>query len=184
MKNESLVLSTAEPIKDGGRRWNFIFYISVIIMLVLFIVMGTNFLGWIFAIGLGCIAGWLIKNKIAETHAQMLRNTKFAIQNKIEYSQLINELIPRLTPLGALIEKSSNENGCPVISYQGAMYDIIYNEDNTFCVWWRQNLAKAFLSVDYIKIYRKEVAAMGIIAYHIQQICTLPNDESIKQDSN
>lgn len=144
MKNEALVLSTAEPINDGGRRWNFIYYISVIIMLVLFIVMGTNFLGWIFAIGLGCIAGWLIKNKIAETHAQMLRNTKFAIQNKIEYSQLINELIPRLTPLGALIEKSSNENGCPVISYQGAMYDIIYNEDNTFCVWWRQNLAKAF----------------------------------------
>lgn len=64
------------------------------------------------------------------------------------------------------------------------MYDIIYNKDDTFCVWWRQNLARAFLSADYIKIYRKEVAAMGIIAYHTQQICALSNDESIKQDNN
>lgn len=182
MKNEALVLSTAEPINDGGRRWNFIYYVSVIAILLIFISMGANFTGWIFAIALGCVVGWLIKNKVAEIHAQMLRNTKFAVQNKVEYSQLIHELIPRLTPLGALIEKSSNENGCPIISYQDALYDITYNEDNTFCVWWRQNLARAFFSADYIKIYRKEVVAMGIIAYHIQQICALPNDESIKQN--
>lgn len=55
MKNEALVLSTAEPINDGGRRWNFIYYISVITMLVVFIAMGTNFIGWIFAIGLGAL---------------------------------------------------------------------------------------------------------------------------------
>lgn len=171
MKKEAMVLTTSEPINDGGRRWNFIYYISAILMLVLFIAMGSNFAGWIFAIGLGCAIGWLIKNKVAETHAQMLRNTKFAVQNKIPYSQLIHELIPRLTPLGALVEKSSNENGCPVIEYQGAMYDITYNDDDTFCIWWRQNLARAFFSVDYIKIYRREVAAMGIIGYHIQQIC-------------
>lgn len=171
MKKEAMVLATSEPINDGGRRWNFIYYISSILMLVLFIAMGSNFAGWIFAIGLGSAIGWLIKNKVAETHAQMLRNTKFAVQNKIPYSQLIHQLIPRLTPLGALVEKSSNENGSPVIEYQGAIYDITYNDDDTFCIWWRQNLARAFFSVDYIKIYRREVAAMGIIGYHIQQIC-------------
>lgn len=170
-EGEKLILSSTEPINDGGRRWNFIYYISVIVMLIVFIAIGSNFLGRIFAIFLGLIVGWLIKNKVAEVHTQTLRHTKFAVTNKIEYSQLIHELIPRLTPLGALVEKSSNENGMPIIEYQGAYYDIFWNEDDSFCIWWRQNLAKAFFSVDYIKIYRKEVAAMGIIGYHVQQIC-------------
>ena len=168
-KEEKLQLDSAGPINDGGRRWNFIYYISAITMLVLFIAMGSNLLGWIFGIALGCVIGWLIKNKVAETHAKMLRYTKFVVQNKIPYSQLIHELIPRLTPLGALVEKSLD--GKPVIDYQGAMYDVRYNEDDTFCIWWRQNLVRAFFSVDYIKIYRREVMAMGIIGYHIQQIC-------------
>lgn len=178
---EKIKLSSTEPINDGGRRWNYIYYISAVVMLIIFIAMGSNFAGWIFAIILGLAVGWLIKNKVAETDAKNLRNKRFAVTNKIEYSELIHELIPRLTPLGALVEKSSNENGNPIIEYQGAYYDILWNEDNSFCIWWRQNLVRAFFSVDYIKIYRREVAAMGIIGYHIQQICESA-DTQIKKE--
>lgn len=176
---EKIILSSSEPINDGGRRWNYIYYISAAVMLVFFIAMGANLAGWIFAVILGLAVGWLIKNKIAETHAKCLRSKKFLVSNKIEYSKLIHELIPILTPLGALVEKSSDENGNPIIEYQGAFYDIFWNEDDSFCIWWRQNIVRAFFSIDYIKIYRKEVAAMGIIGYHIQQICD--NTESQKE---
>lgn len=170
-KGEALILTTSEPINDGGRSWNFIYYVSAIIMLIVFIYVKANFTGYFVAILLGCAIGWLIKNELAKVYVKRMRDKKFLIQNKIPYSELIHELIPRLTPLGALVEKSSNEKGFPIIEYQGATYDIMYNDDDTFCIWWRQTLAKAFLTGDYIKVYRKEVAAMGIIGYHIQQIC-------------
>lgn len=170
-KEKALVLSSAEPINDGGRKYNVIYYVSIIACSILFLAMGSNLLGIVFGAILGLIVGWLIKNKLLETMAVSLRTTKFMISNKVPYSELINRLIPVLTPLGAKIEKSSDVDGKPVISFQGAMYDIGYNDDNTFYIWWRQNLAKAFLTVDYISIYRKEVAAMGIIGYHIQQVC-------------
>lgn len=170
-KEKALVLSSAEPINDGGRKYNVIYYVSIIACSILFLAMGSNVLGIVFGAILGLIVGWLIKNKLLETMAISLRTTKFMISNKVPYSELINRLIPVLTPLGAMIEKSSDVDGKPVISFQGAMYDIGYNDDNTFYIWWRQNLAKAFLTVDYISIYRKEVAAMGIIGYHIQQVC-------------
>lgn len=165
------MLTSAEPINDGGRKYNVIYYVSIAACSILFLAMGSNLLGIVFGAVLGLIVGWLIKNKLLETMAVSLRTTKFMISNKVPYAELINRLIPVLTPLGAMIEKSSDVEGKPVISFQGAMYDVGYNEDNTFYIWWRQNLAKAFLTVDYISIYRKEVAAMGIIGYHIQQVC-------------
>ena len=170
-KEKALVLSSAEPINDGGRKYNAIYYVSMIACAILFLAMGSNLLGIVFGAILGLVVGWLIKNKLLEAMTVSLRTTKFKISNKVPYAELINRLIPVLTPLGAMVEKSSDVNGNPVISFQGAMYDIGYNDDNTFYIWWRQNIAKAFLSVDYIKIYRKEVAAMGIIGYHIQQVC-------------
>lgn len=128
-------------------------------------------LGIVFAAALGIVIGWLIKNKILEVSIVKLRKMRFKVDNKIGYSELINELVPILTPLGMVIEKSADEDGCPIVSYQSAMYDIRYNDDSTFCVWWRKNLLKAIFMVDNIGAYRKAVVAMGIIAYHVQQIC-------------
>lgn len=52
------------------------------------------------------------------------------------------------------------------------MYDVIFNEDNSFTVYWHQSALKAFLSQGYyISIYKKAVVAMGIIAYHVQKAC-------------
>lgn len=181
MKEKALILTTAEPINDGGRRWNFIYYICTIIMVILAIGLKADFTACVLFGGFGCVLGWLVKNSVAETNTKLLRKTKFAVENKISYSQLIHELIPRLTPMGALVEKSSNEIGYPIIEFQGSIYDVTYNEDDTFCIWWRQNLAKAFLGFNHIKVYKREVAAMGIIGYHVQQICTA-NCKDIDQD--
>lgn len=179
---EKLMLSSAEPINDGGRRWNKIYYISAIAMFVLFIASGLGFGGGIFGIFFGLVVGWFIKNLVARYNVINSRNLKFAVNNKIEYAQLIHELIPRLTPLGALVEK--NKNGIPIVEYQGSFYDIYYNKDDSFCIWWRQNIARAFFSVNYIKIYRREVAAMGIIGYHVQQICASYDNKSGNEVAN
>ena len=116
------------------------------------------------------IVCWLLN-----TISTSLRYKEFQIQNKIPYPDLITELIPVLLPLGMMIEKSSDKGGSPVISYQGVIYDVTYDETkDVFTIWWRVNVARAFLKVDYIGRYRKIVAAMGIIGYHVQQICNRP----------
>ena len=43
-------------------------------------------------------------------------------------------------------------------------------EDGTFVIWWRMSVAKAFLSTRHYPIYKNAIAAMGIIAYEVQQV--------------
>lgn len=180
-EKQPLVLNSAEPITDGGRKYNIIYIISILIFLVLFIAVGANFLGVTVGIVMGLCVGWVIKNAILNAISSPLRTIKFQVKNKIPYSELINRLIPVLTPLGMMIEKSADENGFPVITYQGIMYDITYegNED-VFTIWWRKNVAKAYFTFDSIKTYRKIVIAMGIIGYNMQQICNEPFVENVK----
>ena len=49
-------------------------------------------------------------------------------------------------------------------------YDINLEEDGTFVIWWRMSVAKAFLSTRHYPIYKNSIAAMGIIAYEVQQV--------------
>jgi len=167
---EPIVLSSAEPINDGGRNLNKIYTVSVIICSVIGAISGGGF-GGIFCLAIvGLILGWAIKNRVCETLILTARLKRFHLDKEVPYSELINQLIPIMSPLGAMIEKS--EEGSPVISYQGEIYDVRYNDDNTFKIWWRRNVVKAVLMVDNITAYRKESVAMGIIGYHVQRICS------------
>ena len=49
-------------------------------------------------------------------------------------------------------------------------YDVNLEEDGTFVIWWRMSVAKAFLSTRHYPIYKNAIAAMGIIAYEVQQV--------------
>lgn len=173
-KNEApLVLTSTEPINDGGRKYNFIYLVCALILGIAFI--SGGFLGVGFGIVLGLCLGWLVKNRLMDMISTSLRYKEFQIKNKVPYSELIAKLIPVLLPLGMMIEKSSDKDGRPVISYQGVIYDVTYDETkDVFTIWWRVNVARAFLKVDCIGRYRKIVAAMGIIGYHVQQICNRP----------
>lgn len=170
-QNKPLTLVSAEPINDGGRKYNIVYYVCGGLMGIVFLFNGGIGAG-IFGILLGLIVGWLIKNKILDIKSTSLRYVQFKVENKMEYTQLINQLISVLTPLGMTIERNNEAGGIPVILYQGIIYDIRYDENApVFTIWWRVNVARAFFGVDYIKRYRKIAVAMGIIGYHIQHIC-------------
>ena len=168
--NEPLVLTSAEPINDGGRKYNIIYWICAIGLGITFLCM-AGLPACLFGILLGLCVGWLIKNKILNTVDIMLRHIPFSIKNKDEYSELINRLLPVLAPYNMMIEKSAEKGGSPVITYQGIMYDVFYNDDDTFTIWWRKSIGKALLEFDSIGKYRKISCAMGIIGYNIQKVC-------------
>lgn len=173
MKNvQPMVLTLPEPINDGGRKYNWIYLVSGGVIGVWALTqMGFN--GFVFGVLLGLCVGWLIKNEVLYFVCRDLRTIEFQVKNKIPYEQMIAGLIPVLTPLGMTIEKSSDKGGSPVILYQGIIYDVSYEDNkNTFTIWWRLNVARAFFNVDRIKKYRKIVIAMGIIGYHVQTLCS------------
>ena len=190
---EPLILTSAEPINDGGRKYNLIYWICAIGLGITFLCM-AGLPACLFGILLGLCVGWLIKNKILNTIDIKLRRIPFAIKNKVEYSELINRLLPVLAPYNMMIEKSAEKGGFPVITYQGIIYDVFYNDDDTFTIWWRKSIGKALLEFDSIGKYRKVSCAMGIIGYNIQKVCdgnpsevntstTATVNETVKEES-
>ena len=96
---------------------------------------------------------------------------KFAMGHPVEKTLMFQRLVEKLTPMGMVVELHTD--GTPVITYQSLIYEISLNEDQTFTIWWRKSLVRAFFSIDLFTIipnYRKAVVAMGIIAYYIQQL--------------
>ena len=172
MKKENVVLPSSEPVTDGGRAYNIIYVFGDIIgFLAAFIAAGFNFGIGILGLGAGALFSWWIKGIICEIKCGHLREMTFACVAKMPYTQLIQGMQPSLIPLGMVIEKGTDGN--PVITYKGFIYDVSYCEENTFNIWWRKSVARAFLSVrSYIYYYRMASIAYGIIAYHVQQLCS------------
>lgn len=168
-KPEPRILNSAEPLDDGGRRYNKLYFIIAGILGLL--LTGGGIPGIALGVSIGLLIALGIKNSILHDKQWKLRKLEFAINNKMPYPLLINKLIPVLSPLGMTVEKSSDTDGYPIITYQGMIYDIKYDENNNvFTIWWRMNLAKALFTNNSIKTYRKIVVAMGIIGYNVQQI--------------
>lgn len=178
MEKKNVVLSSAEPITDGGRSYNIVYAFGCIIgFLIVFIATKFNIGMGLIGLGAGALLWWGIKQIICEFKCSYLREMTFACSSKIPYAKLIQGLQPLLIPMGMVIEKGKEGN--PVITYQRFIYDVYYNEENTFTVWWRKSVAGAFLSVrSYIYYYRMASIAYGLIAYHVQQLCTNYSSES------
>lgn len=169
---KNLVLDSSAPLDDGGRKLNIIYYVCGIL---------SGFCGFMYAksdsllsgvillILLGLACGWIIKNAILYVLIDKFRKYTFKIDNKIPYNQLITQLNDALASYQMLIE--AGKNGAPVINYKDLIYDIYYNDDDTFTIWWRLNIARALFNFDRISKYRKVSATCGILAYTIQKIC-------------
>lgn len=169
---EPLRLTSPAPITDGGRRYNKLYKVLAPIGAVLFVFIGGLHLGSIFVGALfGIIIAWVLKEAMLNGAWKALRKQPFALDNKVPYDKLIEKLIPALTPLGMIIEK--NTSGEPTITYKKMIYDVTYGEDNTFTIWWRKSPLRAFFEIRTdTSNYRETVVAMGIIGYHVQQICS------------
>lgn len=184
MQKNNIILSSTEPITDGGRKYNWIYAAGAVIGFILGIYLGNVGAGILFAV-CGMVVALGIKNMICKQMDNVLRKMTFTCYQRLPYEQLIQRLQPSLLPLGMTIERG--KGGEPVISYKGLIYDVKYEQDNTFTIWWRQSVINALITRnEYISVYRKASVAYGIIAYHIQQICNGQSDtnqkNSIKTD--
>ena len=67
-----LVLTSPEPINDGGRKYNWIYLVSAGIFLILFICMGANLAGVFLGALTDLCVGWLVKNKVLDISSHKL----------------------------------------------------------------------------------------------------------------
>ena len=169
-KKEPVYVSSPAPIDDGGRKYNVITLAAVAIGAVLGLAFGGPG-GLAICTLMGAMLGYITEATIVKVKWYGLREMKFGMGRPVEKAVLFQRLVQGLTPMGMTVEM--NTDGTPVINYQTLIYEINLNEDQTFTIWWRKSLARAFFSIDILTVipnYRKAVVAMGIIAYHIQQI--------------
>lgn len=163
-----IVLTSSAPVADGGRSFNFLYLIGVILGVVLGIALELDGGGIALVVLLFLFLTWVIKNFVCYFPLMSLRNWTFHCDRKLPYDQLIEALQPVLLPLGMTIEKS--KEGAPVITYRHMIYDIRYESDHTFSIWWRKSLAGALLlsNLDTSR-YRKACVAYGLIGHAVQQ---------------
>ena len=169
-------LTTSAPINDGGRSLNYLYVIGGVVGVIAGI--ATAGIGFIFTVPFGLFAALLIKMKILEVKAQSeLRKMRFYMNRMMPYDQLLQKLQPKLVPLGMQLEFGNDRI---TVLFKGVIYDVLYNEDGTFSIWWRLNLAQAFTKMRYITLYRKIVEAMGIIGYNIQLVSEAEEQTEVK----
>lgn len=179
-QRKNVVLASAAPIADGGRKYNSIYWISGIVFFVIGLISFKQFGGGVLLGILGLGVGWIIKTLICDSQMVNLRDFTFSCGSKPPYDDLIQSLQSVLIPLGMTIEKKSD--GAPSITYKGLIYDVVYNDDGTFSIWWRTSLATAIITGRlYIALYRKACVAYGIIAYYVQQLCKSTEEQSQQQ---
>jgi len=162
-------LNSPAPLDDGGRKYNKLYIICGIIGFIIYLFSSHIAGALIVIVGFMELIAWLIKNVILEAKGKNLRSLRFALDKAIPYEELIEKLIPQIVPLGMRIEK--DRNGCPVITYKNLIYDISYNNDYTFTIWWRKSIIRAMFTGPSITEYRNHVVAYGMIGYYIQQAC-------------
>lgn len=166
LSSNGRVLDSPAPIDDGLRRLNWLYYVAGGILLALFIfgkersIFGFLFLGAFFF-----LIAFTLKHIIAkDLLALKLPKIEFALPENIDEQQIVGKITMPLTAAGMTVEK--NSNGYPVITYHKVKYSVyIDSEKSNF----RIDSDKSFFSFSGIKLYRKVVIAMGIIAYTIQQ---------------
>ena len=166
-KHEDVVLTSSTPVADGGRSFNVIYLITALAGLVIgFVATGGG--GAVVGLFVGLILGYGIKDVACTLPLGRLRSWTFHCDREIPYDERIAKLQPQLLPLGMTIEK--NKDGSPVITYKHMIYDVRYESDQTFSIWWRKSLAGAFLTSNMdTSRYRKACVAYGIIGYFVQQ---------------
>lgn len=167
---EPLRLASMVPLDDGGRKYNIIYFIAVAIGVIAGICIHNGIEGILGTNCLTLLVAFAIKDSILDIKWKGLRKKKFLLENRMPYDALIHHLIEQLVPLGFQVEKGNNGN--PVLSHKKMIYDIDYDKDDTFTIYWRKSVANALFDFRTpIYHYRITVADMGIIGYTVQQIC-------------
>lgn len=179
---EPLKLASMAPLDDGGRKYNIIYVIALVIGIIAGICTHNGVEGILGANFLALLVAFAVKDSILDIKWKRLRKQKFLLQNRVPYDTLIHHLIEKLSPLGFQVEKGVDGN--PILSYKKMIYDIGYDDGGTFTIYWRKSVANAFFDFRTpIYHYRITVADMGIIGYTVQQICCSNIDGNVQQNT-
>lgn len=189
MNNESIVLQSAAPLDDGETGSSKICIIcggcGLVLGLLICIWAGNFNLYEILLLGilggLGALIGWGIRNKKLRYKSAMLSRKRFMADEKPEYAELYQRLLPTFQALNLKMEL--NEKGIISVFHNGIYYDIVFNEDDSFSIHWHQSFLKELLASRFnISIYKKLVVSMGLIAYHVQRECLNDNEMYYTQE--
>ena len=185
----AIIMKKPIAMDKGAKKYDFLYPIfaavGVVVALILDMFGQAAFSGYL-AVIVGFIAGlavgFIIKNFACMFSSFPLRNKRFSIKNKIPYEELHTKLIPVMNQIGGKVEAIG---GLPSVTYKGTIYQIEYNDDNSFTIGWAKSFARAFLGRRiYTGIYRDSPVVMGIVGYYVQQICgtakTEPSTDPVK----
>lgn len=139
---EPLKLASMAPLDDGGRKYNIIYVIALVIGIIAGICTHNGVEGILGANFLTLLVAFAVKDSILDIKWKRLRKQKFLLQNRVPYDTLIHHLIEKLSPLGFQVEKGVDGN--PILSYKKMIYDIGYDDGGTFTIYWRKSVANAF----------------------------------------
>ena len=154
---EAIVLQSAAPIstKTGWCKWGYI------ISLVLIAFGGIGILG--------LIGVFMVEHFIMGFHRDKMRRLKFKFVDGVSADEIYNKLQPELVKKYGDKIQFDRDGGTISVNYNSIIYDINLQDDNTFCIWWRKNLANAFFSWNEWKEYKKIRTGTALVAYELQR---------------
>ncbi len=166
LSNNGRILETPAPIDDGLRRFNWLYYVAGGLLVVMFILgKERSVSGFLFLAMFFFLTAFTIKHLIAKDMlALKLPKMEFALPENMDEQQIVGKIAMPLTGAGMTVERDSN--GFPIITYRRVKYFVSIDKEKAN---FRISLNKSFFAFTGIKLYRKAVIAMGIIAYTIQQ---------------
>lgn len=125
----------------------------------------------------GLLIVYCFERNMIQRKMDKLRKAKFKSIPGADNEQIFMGIQASLTSkYNMLVERGTD--GEVVISHNNLIYDILLNDDSTFCVWWRMSLGRAFTSSQNYKMYCRVLADMGMIAYEVQKALMTDNRES------
>ena len=152
--SQARTVTSPEPLPDEIKKFRKL-YILVPISLIIGILKG-DFTGWL------AIAAFIHK-------VRRLRRMKFKLPAGVTSDEFFKKMQPVfISKYGWDVERG--DHGELIVLDKKYKYDVNLEEDGTFVIWWRMSVAKAFLSTRHYPIYKNAIAAMGIIAYEVQQV--------------
>ncbi len=159
---KAMIIKSPEPLPNEMLKFKRLYIVCLVC-----IVMGLLF-ETLLAVGiLGLMLVYIIDYHMVKIKRKVLRTIKFQFVEGVGNDDIFITVQPVFTSkYNILVEK--NEEGSMMLTHNNHIYDILINDDNTFTIWWRMSLGKAFLSFNKYKSYRRILASMGIIAYEIQ----------------
>lgn len=99
---------------------------------------------------------------------EKLRTIKFKSIKYVDIKVLFKELEPVLKEtynIHVNVEKHINV----LILYEGLVFNVVFNDDETFCIKWLPLSLKSISDINKYKHYKTIVSGMRIIAYEIQK---------------